>query len=127
MRGLPLLMAAALLASSAAYSEKPAWAGKNKGDMESREMREERRDSMREEMEEHEEEMEERNEEMMEHEEEMREREKTMEDREARKQEKMEKLREKRGEEDRKEMGKGSEQGQSMREEHSRKWWRFWE
>ena len=30
-------------------------------------------------------------------------------------------------EQERKETGKGSEQGQSMREEHSRKWWKFWE
>ena len=27
----------------------------------------------------------------------------------------------------RKEADKGSEQGQSKREEHSKKWWRFWE
>lgn len=26
----------------------------------------------------------------------------------------------------RKELGKGSEQGQKSREEHSRKWWKFW-
>jgi hypothetical protein len=28
---------------------------------------------------------------------------------------------------ERTEAGKGSEQGQAMREEHSRKWWKFWE
>jgi hypothetical protein len=28
---------------------------------------------------------------------------------------------------ERKEMGKGSEQGQSKREEKSKKWWKFWE
>lgn len=27
---------------------------------------------------------------------------------------------------ERKELGKGSEQGQKSREEHSRKWWKFW-
>jgi hypothetical protein len=32
----------------------------------------------------------------------------------------------KKTEEMRKEAGKGSEQGQAMREEHSRKWWKFW-
>ncbi len=26
-----------------------------------------------------------------------------------------------------KELGRGSEQGQEMREQHSRKWWKFWE
>ena len=26
-----------------------------------------------------------------------------------------------------KELGRGSEKGQEMREEHSRKWWKFWE
>ncbi len=26
-----------------------------------------------------------------------------------------------------KELGRGSEQGQKMREQHSRKWWKFWE
>lgn len=28
---------------------------------------------------------------------------------------------------ERKEAGKGAEQGQRMREEHSRKWWKFWD
>lgn len=28
---------------------------------------------------------------------------------------------------ERKEAGKGSEQGQQMRQEHSRKWWKFWD
>jgi hypothetical protein len=37
------------------------------------------------------------------------------------------KQREMKMEQERKELGKGSEQGQTMREEHSRKWWRFWE
>ncbi len=37
------------------------------------------------------------------------------------------KQREKKAEQERKELGKGSEQGQSSREEHSRKWWKFWE
>ena len=35
--------------------------------------------------------------------------------------------REKKAEQERKELGKGSEQGQASREEHSRKWWNFWE
>jgi len=39
----------------------------------------------------------------------------------------MEKMQERRGEDDRTEAGKGSEQGQASREENSRKWWRFWE
>ena len=30
-------------------------------------------------------------------------------------------------EQERKELGKGSETGQRQREEHSRKWWRFWD
>ena len=34
---------------------------------------------------------------------------------------------EKKMEQERKEEGKGSETGQKMREEHSRKWWKFWE
>jgi hypothetical protein len=38
----------------------------------------------------------------------------------------MEKQQLKKAEQVRKETGKGSEQGQSMREEHSRKWWKFW-
>jgi hypothetical protein len=29
-------------------------------------------------------------------------------------------------EQERKELGKGSEQGQAKRAEHSRKWWKFW-
>ncbi len=38
----------------------------------------------------------------------------------------LEKQREKKAEQVRKEMGKGSEKGQEMREQHSRKWWKFW-
>ena len=34
---------------------------------------------------------------------------------------------EKKMEQERKELGKGSETGQQKREEHSRKWWKFWE
>ena len=34
---------------------------------------------------------------------------------------------EKKMNQERKELGQGSEQGQQKREEHSRKWWRFWE
>jgi hypothetical protein len=37
------------------------------------------------------------------------------------------KQREKKIEQERKELGKGSETGQQKREEHSRKWWKFWE
>lgn len=37
------------------------------------------------------------------------------------------KQREKKMEQERKELGKGSETGQQKREEHSRKWWKFWE
>jgi hypothetical protein len=37
------------------------------------------------------------------------------------------KLYSKKADQERKELGKGSEQGQASREEHSRKWWRFWE
>ena len=37
-----------------------------------------------------------------------------------------EKQREKKMDQERKELGKGSEKGQQMREEHSRKWWKFW-
>jgi hypothetical protein len=33
----------------------------------------------------------------------------------------------KKSEQERKELGKGSEQGQKARQEHSRKWWKFWE
>jgi membrane protein involved in colicin uptake len=39
----------------------------------------------------------------------------------------MERQREMKAEQERKELGKGSEQGQDMRQEHSRKWWRFWD
>ena len=39
----------------------------------------------------------------------------------------LEKQREKKVEQERKEIGKGSEQGQASREEHRRKWWKFWE
>jgi Skp family chaperone for outer membrane proteins len=39
----------------------------------------------------------------------------------------LEKQREKKMEQERTEKDKGSEQGQKMREEHSRKWWKFWE
>lgn len=39
----------------------------------------------------------------------------------------LEKQREKKMEQERKEQDKGSEQGQRMREEHSRKWWKFWD
>ena len=37
------------------------------------------------------------------------------------------KQREEKMEQERKELGKGSETGQQKREEHSRKWWKFWE
>ena len=37
------------------------------------------------------------------------------------------KQREKKAAQERKELDKGSEQGQQQREEKSRKWWRFWE
>lgn len=37
------------------------------------------------------------------------------------------KQRERKITQEQKELGKGSEQGQQMREEHSRKWWKFWE
>jgi len=39
----------------------------------------------------------------------------------------LEKQRQKKAEQERKELGKGSEQGQASREAHSRKWWKFWE
>lgn len=39
----------------------------------------------------------------------------------------LEKQREKKAEQERKELDKGSEQGRESRQEHSRKWWRFWE
>ena len=32
----------------------------------------------------------------------------------------------KKADQERKELGKGSEKGQDMREENSRKWWKFW-
>lgn len=32
----------------------------------------------------------------------------------------------KKADQERKELGKGSEQGQAQRAEHSRKWWKFW-
>lgn len=38
----------------------------------------------------------------------------------------LEKQQEKKAGQERKELGKGSEQGQEMREQHSRKWWKFW-
>jgi len=38
-----------------------------------------------------------------------------------------EELRERKTEQEQRELGKGSEQGQQGREEHSRKWWKFWE
>ena len=38
-----------------------------------------------------------------------------------------EKQRVKKAEQQQKELGKGSEQGQESRETHRRKWWRFWE
>jgi hypothetical protein len=37
------------------------------------------------------------------------------------------KQREMKANQEQKELGRGSEQGQEMREEHSRKWWKFWE
>ncbi|WP_051360812.1 hypothetical protein [Desulfuromonas sp. TF] len=39
----------------------------------------------------------------------------------------LEKQQEKKMKQERTEKDKGSEQGQKMREEHSRKWWKFWE
>lgn len=39
---------------------------------------------------------------------------------------KVEKQKEKKAEQVQKEAGKGSEKGQAMREEHRRKWWKFW-
>lgn len=39
---------------------------------------------------------------------------------------KMKKQQMQKTEEMRKEAGKGAEKGQAMREEHSRKWWKFW-
>jgi hypothetical protein len=38
----------------------------------------------------------------------------------------MEKQQLKKADEMKKEAGKGSEKGQAMREEHSKKWWKFW-
>lgn len=40
--------------------------------------------------------------------------------------EKMKKQQMKKAEQVQKEAGKGSEKGQAMREEHSKKWWKFW-
>jgi len=40
--------------------------------------------------------------------------------------EKMQKQQTKKAEEMKKEAGKGSEKGQAMRQEHSKKWWKFW-
>ncbi len=40
--------------------------------------------------------------------------------------EKMKKQQLKKADAIKKEAGKGSEQGQTMREEHSKKWWKFW-
>lgn len=37
------------------------------------------------------------------------------------------KQRERKITQEQKELGKGSEQGQQKREQHSRKWWKFWE
>jgi hypothetical protein len=39
----------------------------------------------------------------------------------------LDKQQEKKMKQERTEKDKGSEQGQKMREEHSRKWWKFWE
>ena len=39
----------------------------------------------------------------------------------------LEKQRDKKANQERKEAGKGSETGQKKREEHSKKWWKFWE
>jgi hypothetical protein len=39
----------------------------------------------------------------------------------------MEKQREMKMDQEQKELGKGSEQGQETREEHRKKWWKFWE
>jgi len=38
----------------------------------------------------------------------------------------LEKQRDKKASQERKELGKGSEQGQASREENSKKWWKFW-
>jgi hypothetical protein len=38
----------------------------------------------------------------------------------------MQKQQMKKAEQVQKEAGKGSEKGQAMREEHSKKWWKFW-
>jgi len=38
----------------------------------------------------------------------------------------LEKQRAKKAEQVQKELDKGSEQGQAMREQHRRKWWKFW-
>lgn len=37
------------------------------------------------------------------------------------------KQRDKKAMQEKKELGRGSEKGQEMREEHSQKWWKFWE
>ena len=39
----------------------------------------------------------------------------------------MQKQREMKTEQEQKELGKGSEQGQAARETHRKKWWKFWE
>lgn len=39
----------------------------------------------------------------------------------------LEKQKEMKMEQEQKELGKGSEQGQTAREEHRKKWWKFWE
>ncbi len=38
----------------------------------------------------------------------------------------LEKQRDRKADQEQKELGQGSEQGQAAREEHSRKWWKFW-
>ena len=42
------------------------------------------------------------------------------------KQKDLEKQKQKKAEQERNELNKGSEKGQEMREEHSKKWWKFW-
>lgn len=129
-----ILVVLGLTSASLAYAEKPAWAGKDKTAKEQMKSQYEntRPDTDEEAQEAHEraEKEHKKAEEKMkkartENEEKYKKEKKDMDD-DHEQERVMDKQRESKTMDMRKETGKGSEQGQASREEHSRKWWKFW-
>ena len=124
-RLMNLFVALGLLSAMPVFAEKPDWAGKGKA---AEEQLQTQRDTME-------------NKARKERDEARETMDRTAKDKKVKKEKKekygmedddmeekgLEKQREMKQEQERNELGKGSEQGQSSREEHSRKWWKIWD